>query len=504
MKKLNIYWLRRDFRLTDNPALHASLKKSKEKDSYFLPIFVLEDYMRIADPKYQFGYPSRYFLSKALPEFSKNFKSFFIIKGRGAQSIIDICKKTNKDFEVEIFVNEDVYLDFHKQIKKITKNNIKINIFKDQMTVDANTKTLTGNYYSIFTPFKKAVWESFLKTKEIPKVKESDLASLNYFNLSKVDKMKEKILKNNFESLLKEFSENRKLKIPNSKEIIDIDSLLDFKPDFENLDNFYFTEIEAIKRFDKYLKKDIVSYKDERDFLDKDKTSKMSLGLTFGLVSSRTLKSKIQKHFSEDFILSATSDSNVGIVAFLSELIWREFYKYLFFHNPNLMNQEFQEKFRNKIKWIDDKEAKNRFTSWIKGETGYKVVDAAMIELAKTGFMHNRARMIVSSVLTKNLGVDWRWGQEYFRAMLVDLDESSNNGGWQWGASVGADPKPIRIFNPYLQAENYDPKNIFQKKWLGENFDKDIKPIVEHKEARQSALERYGLANDKNTPFRDY
>ena len=127
-----------------------------------------------------------------------------------------------------------------------------------------------------------------------------------------------------------------------------------------------------------------------------------------------------------------------------------------------------------------------------------------MIELAKTGFMHNRARMIVSSVLTKNLGVDWRWGQEYFRAMLVDLDESSNNGGWQWGASVGADPKPIRIFNPYLQAENYDPQNIFQKKWLGENFNKDIKPIVEHKEARQSALERYGLANDKNTAFRDY
>ena len=103
MKKLNIYWSRRDFRLTDNPALHASLEKSKEKDNFFLPIFVLEDYMRITDPIYQFGYPSRYFLSKALPEFSKNFKSFFILKGLGAKSIIDICKKINKDFRVKYF-----------------------------------------------------------------------------------------------------------------------------------------------------------------------------------------------------------------------------------------------------------------------------------------------------------------------------------------------------------------------------------------------------------------
>jgi deoxyribodipyrimidine photo-lyase len=140
----------------------------------------------------------------------------------------------------------------------------------------------------------------------------------------------------------------------------------------------------------------------------------------------------------------------------------------------------------------------------VQGKTGYPLVDAAMMQLAKTGWMHNRTRMVVASVLTKNLGVDWRWGQEYFRAMLLDLDEASNNGGWQWGASVGADPKPIRIFNPYLQAENYDPQNIYQDKWLGaENID-STPPLVPHKQAREEALIRYGLSGNKPTPVRDY
>jgi deoxyribodipyrimidine photo-lyase len=120
-----------------------------------------------------------------------------------------------------------------------------------------------------------------------------------------------------------------------------------------------------------------------------------------------------------------------------------------------------------------------------------------MNELATTGYMHNRARMIVSSVLTKNLGVNWLWGQEYFRAMLIDLDEASNNGGWQWGASVGADPKPIRIFNPYLQAENYDKDNKYQNKWLSKEYlSNPPLPIIEHKDARREALKRYGLSKE--------
>lgn len=167
------------------------------------------------------------------------------------------------------------------------------------------------------------------------------------------------------------------------------------------------------------------------------------------------------------------------------------------------MQTEFQERFRGTIAWVEDAEALRRFTAWVRGETGYPVVDAAMKQIAKTGWMHNRSRMIVASILTKNLGVDWRWGQEYFRAALIDLDEASNNGGWQWGASVGADPKPIRIFNPELQAKNYDASGAYQAKWLGgENiFSRVQVPLVEHKLAREEALRRYGL--EKEEP-RDY
>jgi deoxyribodipyrimidine photo-lyase len=115
--------------------------------------------------------------------------------------------------------------------------------------------------------------------------------------------------------------------------------------------------------------------------------------------------------------------------------------------------------------------------------------------------------MMVASILTKNLGVDWRWGQSYFRAVLVDLDEASNNGGWQWASSTGSDPKPIRIFNPYLQSENYDTQKLYEKYWLSQKkvVQKSpknvIHPIVEHKIARNEALKRYGL---ESQVARDY
>jgi deoxyribodipyrimidine photo-lyase len=159
------------------------------------------------------------------------------------------------------------------------------------------------------------------------------------------------------------------------------------------------------------------------------------------------------------------------------------------------------------IKWNDDETALNNFVAWIKAETGYPLVDAAMNQIAKTSWMHNRSRMMVASILTKNLGVNWRWGQDYFRYALLDLDEASNNGGWQWAASVGADPKPIRIFNPYLQSENYDSEFLYQIKWLPKDnyriiniknkkiLEYKINPIIEHKTARNQALIRYGLDN---------
>jgi deoxyribodipyrimidine photo-lyase len=487
-EKLIIYWSRRDFRLSDNKALSKAVLKSLGENTPLLPVFVLENYMCKGDAKYQFGYPSRYFISKALPYFAKNFPNFLLTKSKAAKFFIDLSKK----YDLEIFVNEDVHPDFYKQIKKISNQDVSIKLFRDQLTAHKETKTGSDNYYSVFTPFKKAIWKDFIETTEDPKV---NLEKIIFFDLEKLKDATQ--IKLDQESILKEFSDDENLLINST--IIDLTKLSLPKRD---LDFWYFSEQQAHDTFDQYLKEEMSMYKDKRDSLEIDTTSKMSLALAWGLISARTLKNKIQKHFSDSFENLYSETSNSGSLHYISELIWREFYKYLYFHNPKLIDTEFQEKFKN-IKWLEDKHAKQRFIAWIKGETGYKIVDAAMMQLAQTGWMHNRSRMIVASILTKNLGVDWRWGQEYFRAMLIDLDEASNNGGWQWGASVGADPKPIRIFNPYLQAENYDKKGVYQKKWLSkEYFAANILPIIKHKDAREEALKRYGLSKDFGA--RDY
>jgi deoxyribodipyrimidine photo-lyase len=515
---LIIYWSRRDFRISDNPALTEAVKKViANPENHFLPIFILEDYMLEAKPDFQFGYPSRYFLSHAIPKFIENFKEFLLVKGKGAQTIINLQK--HLELNVEVHINEDVYVDFNKQVKKLRENNIKVIVHNDQLTINKETISGTGNYYSIFTPFKKAVWKEFMTAEVLPKISQGKLLDLNYLSKSKLQNIQHQVAINT-ENIFELFSKNRKINIVDYKEKskieIDIDKLLDFKPD---LSEWYISEHEAHVHMKKFVKELISDYKENRDSLEQDangkslfsgKTSKLSLALTWGLLSARQVRQEIQNNFDDDFLqinwFDKDMDSNrVGIISYLSELIWREFYKYLFYRNPELMNTEYQEKFRNKIEWVENGQAIKRFEAWIKGETGYKVVDAAMMQLAKTGWMHNRSRMIVASVLTKNLGVDWRWGQEYFRAMLIDLDEASNNGGWQWGASVGADPKPIRIFNPYLQAENYDKENIYQKKWLGEEkFFFRPEPIVPHKEAREEALKRYGLDKISDKSVRDY
>lgn len=482
-EKVTIYWTRRDLRLHDNPALHSALSYSKKEGVSFLPIFILEDYMCKAEPKEQFGYPSRFFLTKALPLFAENFENFTLIKGKGARTIISLAKH----FEITLFVNEDVYKDFYTQIKKIREAGIDIRLYKDAITVPKDKKTGEGNIYSVFTPFKNAVWDDFCKEKVLPiaNLKEADNFSKKIDGFVKIIDCKEDEIRKNM-SLSRTFTAGGIL--------YNIDELLKEKPELEN---WYFDEKGALKHFDKFLKEKLDNYKTDRDSLENEGTSMMSLGLTWGLVSARTLRAKIQKHYDGEFLYGSINDRFDGAIHYISELIWREFYKYLLYEYPELMNLEFQKKFRGNIEWVDKNEAKRRFEKWIKGETGYRIVDAAMMQLAKTGYMHNRARMVVASVLTKNLGVDWRWGQEYFRAMLIDIDEASNNGGWQWGASVGADPKPIRIFNPYLQAENYDNNNVYQKKYLSnEYFENPPSLLIEHKDARNEALKRYGLSQD--------
>ncbi len=491
---LIIYWSRRDLRLADNTALSAAIAASMETKVSILPLFIFEDYMREARPESQFGYPSRFFLAAALPKFAKLFPDFALVRGKAASYLITLARQ----YELTVFVNDDVYADFYTQVAKLTAAGVRVEVCEDALSIPKETRSQEGKLYSVFTPFKKSVWVKFVKRVPLPNPTFTGLT----FASAAIATLPGRI-EPTTEAIWLEFSRERTLQV--GKHHIDLTEHV-ATPD---LTLPYASEAEALTHFTEYLRRgDLDAYALNRDSLELDvegqgKTSKMSLALAWGLVSSRHLLSMIQKHFEETFDNPFSNRVSQGALTYISELIWREFYRYQLFHHPELMDTEFQERFRGTITWVSDGVALKRFLTWIRGQTGYPVVDAAMKQIAATGWMHNRSRMIVASILTKNLGVDWRWGQEYFRAVLLDLDEASNNGGWQWGASVGADPKPIRIFNPELQAKNYDASGAYQRKWLGgENIFSQVQtPLVEHKVAREEALRRYGL--EKEEP-RDY
>jgi len=215
------------------------------------------------------------------------------------------------------------------------------------------------------------------------------------------------------------------------------------------------------------FKKKIAAYADKRDFMDTDGTSGMATFLKNGSV---TVPQLIAIHGLEN----QTFKSQDSASKFLRELIWREFYYHIIWHFPNVEREAFNEKYR-KIQWENDKKL---FEAWKQGLTGFPVVDAAMRQLKTTGWMHNRARMIVASFLTKDLLIDWRWGEAWFMNQLLDGDLAPNNGGWQWAASTGCDAQPyFRIFNPVLQSQRFDPNGDYIRQYVPELKDlagKDI------------------------------
>jgi len=154
-----------------------------------------------------------------------------------------------------------------------------------------------------------------------------------------------------------------------------------------------------------------------------------------------------------------------GPAAFRRQLCWRDFYAQVLLHHPRNAKSEFQQRYRGTIEWSY---ARKPFEAWTEGRTGYPLVDAGMRQLRREGWMHNRARLVVGSFLTKDLGIDWRWGERWFMRLLIDGDEANNNGNWQWIASVGVDPQPAfrRIYNPARHQERFDPQNAYVRRYL--------------------------------------
>jgi deoxyribodipyrimidine photo-lyase len=227
---------------------------------------------------------------------------------------------------------------------------------------------------------------------------------------------------------------------------------------------------QKVRPFDLSMIQDYDKY---RDCPSEDRTTYLGPHLRFGTVSIRQI------------VLQASRENEI----FLSELIWREFFMQILYNYPDVVTSNFKSKY-DQIEWRNDEK---EFERWCNGETGYPMVDAGMRQLNKTGYMHNRVRMITAGFLCKHLLIDWRWGEAYFAQKLLDYELSSNNGNWQWAAGTGCDAAPyFRIFNPYSQQEKFDPDKKYVRKWIKDVDESTYpRPILEHDFARKRAISVY-------------
>jgi len=252
----------------------------------------------------------------------------------------------------------------------------------------------------------------------------------------------------------------------------------------------------------RFLDGPVHEYTEVQDALGRDRTSRLSPYLHFGCITPRQLEARLPR--------------GKGAEAFRRQLCWRDFHHHVLAHFPRNARSEFQDRYRGAIRWSY---ARRPFEAWCDGRTGYPLVDAGMRQLRREGWMHNRARLVVGSFLTKDLGIDWRWGERWFMRLLVDGDEANNNGNWQWIASVGTDPQPAfrRLYNPARHQARYDPDGTYVRRYVPElervpdrylaepwKMPEEVQadagcvigedypgPIVDHRAARDEALARY-------------
>ncbi len=425
-----LFWFRRDLRLDDNAGLYEALKQNMN----VLPIFLFDsEILNKLDNKQD---ARVHFIHHQLTVLQQQLSAL-------GSSIMVKLGKPKEIFEslAQQYIIKAVYTNHdyepyaikrdHEIAELLRSKGISFHSFKDQVIFEKDEVTKDDlKPYTVFTPYMKK-WKSRLTTNHL-----MPHPTQNYYN---------------------NFFQTAAIPLPTLADIGFLPSSIDF-PGSEI--------IPAV----------IQHYSEQRDIPSIKGTSRLSVHLRFGTVSIRSLVAQAQR-LNEKW---------------LNELIWREFYMMILYHFPHVVNRAFKPAY-DRIPWSNNE---THFKLWCEGKTGYPIVDAGMRELNRTGFMHNRVRMITASFLTKHLLIDWRWGEAYFAKKLLDFELSSNNGGWQWSASSGCDAAPyFRVFNPYEQTKKFDPQLKYIKQWIPE-FDElnYIKPIVDHKFARERVLSTYKKA----------
>ena len=469
-----LVWFRRDLRTLDHTALKAALDSGQPVVACFIatPEQWREHHMApmqadliarrleyLNDELESLNVP---FLYKEVPSFSDCTE----VISEWAKTLEATSVMANIQYEV----NER---ELDAQVSEaLASHDIDFELFHDKC-VHPPTTVLNkqGEYFKVFTPFKRA-W-------------------LTQFQMPAVTKPQEQA--------------------PLSSKILEQLEPIRFSSDFtfsyprESSEDWFASTNDVLKQLREFARERSDAYKEDRDFPAIDGTSQLSPYLAIGALSPRQC---IARLYAEN----QQNDLTEGKATWLSEIVWREFYQHLLVFEPKLVKGKGFIDWEDKIQWSYDEQA---FERWKAGATGYPIVDAAMRQLNQTGWMHNRLRMVVASFLTKDLHIDWRWGEAYFMSKLVDGDFAANNGGWQWSASTGCDGQPyFRIFNPISQGEKFDsdgqfvrhwvpeiksvPNKYIHKPWTWEGFSllEYHKPMVDHKTEREITLQLFKSAKE--------
>ena len=463
MSNTTIWWLRRDLRLADNDALAAALADGRR----VVPLFILDPVL-LEGPT---SSPARTaFLLGGLRALDADLRArgsrLVVRRGRAAVELARVVAETG----ATAVYAEDDHSPYARQRDAAAQRVAPLHLVGSAAIRPPGTVLKAdGAPYTVFTPFSRA-WLA----QPLPDAAELRPAP----------------------AVLPNPGDLAGESIPDTPTL---PAGVPFPPG----------EAEGQRRLSDFLGDHIAAYGDQRDRVDIDGTSRLSPYLRFGMVAPRAAAVAALSARP----LGATGHD--GPARWLNELIWRDFYAHILYHFPHVATDDFRP--AGGVVWRNDPAD---FAAWSEGRTGYPIVDAAMRHLDESGWMHNRARMIVASFLVKDLLIDWRWGERWFMRRLVDGDPAANNGGWQWSAGTGTDAAPyFRVFNPVTQGRKFDPEGDYVRRWLpalagmpseavhepwrlsvaeqhaaGCVLGRDYPyPIVDHALARQRALDAYGV-----------
>lgn len=415
-----VWWIRRDLRLADNQAMHAALAAAER----VIPLFVLDPALLTSR---NVGERRTAFLFEGLRQLDADLRQrgsrLFVRHGAPAAVIAELCRATDA---VAVCAERDYSPYAVARDKAVAAALTAPLILTDGLTIrtPAATHKDDGAPYTVFTPYSRR-WRSHAP------VTPRDILPAPHTLHSLPD--------------------------------ITSDPLPD-APTLEPSLALRPGEMQAQARLAAFVHGErpaIYEYAERRNLPAVDGTATLSPYLRFGMISAR--QAAVAAYAAID--AAPNRDARTSADTWLTELIWRDFYFSILHHFPHVARGSFHRAY-DAIAWENDAE---HFAAWCAGQTGYPFIDAAMRQLAATGWMHNRARMAVASFLVKDLLIDWRWGERWFMQMLLDGDLAANNGGWQWSAGTGTDAAPyFRIFNPTAQGQKFDPDGVYVRRWVPE------------------------------------